>query len=80
MHVSNGGNVTLTGVDVTDPLSGLGALACSIVFPPSLAPCAMLNCTADYVIQASNTIIVNTATVTSDQTGPVDNTVTVDMQ
>lgn len=80
MHVSNGGNVTLTGVDVSDPLSGLGPLACSDVLPASLAPGATLDCTADYVVLTSNTMIVNTATATSDQTDPVDSTVTVDVQ
>jgi hypothetical protein len=40
----------------------------------------MLDCMADYVVQSSNTTIVNTATATSDQAGPVDSTVTVDVQ
>jgi uncharacterized repeat protein (TIGR01451 family) len=80
--VSNSGNVTLTGVDVTDPLPGLGALICSAGLPASLAPGATLDCTADYVVQPAdtNTTIVNTATATSDQAGPVNSTVTVDVQ
>ncbi|MDX1696930.1 MAG: DUF4382 domain-containing protein [Thiohalobacterales bacterium] len=79
MQVSNVGNLTLTGIDVTDPLTGLGPLACNIALPASLAPGSALDCTADYVVQAGDSTIVNTATATSDQAGPVDSTVSVEV-
>jgi hypothetical protein len=82
MSLFNDGNVTLTGVSVSDPLPGLGALACISTLPTSpgtLAPGATLDCSADYSVQPADTSIVNTATATSDQTGPVDSSVTVDV-
>lgn len=77
MSLFNDGNVTLTGVSVSDPLPGLGTLACDSALPASLAPGATLDCTADYSVQVTDTSIVNTATATSDQAGPVDSSVTV---
>ncbi len=79
MSLSNDGNVTLTNVSVSDLLPGLGALACGSALPASLAPGAALDCTADYVVQTGDTSIVNTATATYDQAGPVDSSVTVDV-
>jgi hypothetical protein len=79
MSLFNDGNVTLTNVSVSDLLPGLGALACGSALPASLAPGATLDCTADYVVQTGDTSIVNTATATSDQAGPVDSSVTVDV-
>ncbi|UTW13429.1 DUF11 domain-containing protein [Marinobacterium rhizophilum] len=47
--VSNIGNVTLNGVNVTDPLPGLSAISCPNGNPiPSLAPTAMETCSASY--------------------------------
>lgn len=80
VDVSNNGNVTLTDVDVTDPLPGLNALTCSAVLPASLTPGGTLDCTANYVVQATDTTVANTATATSNLTGPVNSTVTVDVQ
>ncbi|MBT8121444.1 MAG: DUF4382 domain-containing protein [Gammaproteobacteria bacterium] len=79
MLLSNNGNVTLTDVDVTDPLPGLGALTCNAALPASLAPGTTLDCTADYVVQAADTTILNTATATSGQTGPVTDSASVDV-
>ena len=61
----NTGNVTLTNVTITDPLSGLSALDCDLTGTVSLAPGEKLTCTATY---------------TTDQgdidTGKVENTAT----
>ena len=80
MYVSNNGNVTLTNVDVMDPLTGLSTLACSDALPATLVPGGTLDCTANYVVQTPSTTIMNTATATSDQAGPVSSTVTVAVQ
>jgi uncharacterized repeat protein (TIGR01451 family) len=48
-HVTNTGNVTLTDVDVTDPLPGLSAIACP-GFTGTLAPGESTNCTATYAV------------------------------
>lgn len=80
MSVANNGNVTLDNVDITDPLPGLSALTCSDALPATLPPGGTLDCTADYVVQATDTTIVNTATATADQAGPVNSSVTVDVQ
>jgi uncharacterized repeat protein (TIGR01451 family) len=44
-RVTNAGNVTLTGISVTDPHVGLSAITCP---NPSLAPAAFETCTATY--------------------------------
>lgn len=44
--VLNTGNVTLTGVTVTDPLTGLSPIACAPAQPFTLAPGATVSCTA----------------------------------
>ncbi len=79
MLLSNNGNVTLTNVDVSDPLLGPGALNCSAALPASLAPGTTLDCTGDYIVQATDTTIINTATAISDQAGPVTDSVSVDV-
>ncbi len=66
--VTNSGNVTLHGIDVTDAMtapaldSGLSAIACPIA---DLAPGAATTCTASYTItvaDADNGSVLNTAT------------------
>ena len=47
---TNTGDVTLTGVTITDPLPGLSALTCVPVQPSTLAPTASMVCTATYVV------------------------------
>ena len=73
--VTNTGNVTLTGIGVTDTdLPGLSAITCP---QPSLAPGASENCTATYVTTQANVdagLIRNTATshgLPPGQTTPV---------
>ena len=44
-HVTNTGNVTLSGVKVTDPMPGLSAITCPST---TLAPAASMTCTATY--------------------------------
>lgn len=81
-EVTNIGNVTLTSVDVTDPLPGLSAVSCPV---SSLAPAASTTCTATYTVTLANMnagSIVNTATATGTPPGgppPVtdDDTATV---
>ena len=46
--VTNTGNVTLTNVTITDPLSGLSALVCDPTGTVNLAPGDELKCTATY--------------------------------
>ncbi len=62
--VTNTGNVTLTSVDVTDPLRGLSAVSCP---DPTLAPAATETCTATYTTTQANVDaggIHNTGTAT----------------
>jgi uncharacterized repeat protein (TIGR01451 family) len=81
MSLGNDGNVTLTTVDLSDPLAGLSALDCgAITLPDDLAPAATLDCTATYTVLATDTTIANTATADSDQAGPVDSSVSVDVE
>jgi len=77
---SNTGNINLTGVSITDMMAGLSALACDIALPASLMPAEAVTCTATYEVQPADTVISNTATADSDQTGEVSSTleVTVD--
>jgi uncharacterized repeat protein (TIGR01451 family)/LPXTG-motif cell wall-anchored protein len=63
-RVTNSGNVTLTGVVVSDPLAGLGVISCP-GFDGSLDPGEIVTCTARYVVHssaASGGRITNTAT------------------
>jgi hypothetical protein len=57
----------------------LSALNCGTALPATLAPASTLDCTATYVVLPADTSIVNTATASSDQDGPVDSSVTVDV-
>jgi uncharacterized repeat protein (TIGR01451 family) len=76
----NIGNIDLTGVSVSDPLPGLSSLVCDIQLPASLIPDEAVSCTATYDVQPTDTVISNTATADSDQTGQVSSSldVTVD--
>jgi len=81
ISVVNDGNVTLTNIMVTDELAGLSALDCGAGLPTvaELAPAAAQSCTATRPVTAGDagTVIANTASASSVQTGPVDsNTVT----
>jgi uncharacterized repeat protein (TIGR01451 family) len=70
--VTNTGNVTLTGIGVSDPLPGLSALTCPTAV---LAPAASTTCTASYTAtqtDVDNGVIDNTATASgTPPTGPV---------
>ena len=77
---TNGGNITLTGVTIVDPLPDLSALSCDQTQPATLAPTQSLTCTATYVVTAADMAagnIHNTSTADSDQTEPVDASVDV---
>ena len=72
--VTNTGNVTLTGVVVTDPLPRLSAVSCSV---STLAPSASTTCSATYTATQADLdagSIANTATATG--TPPVGPPVT----
>ncbi|WP_339279129.1 SpaA isopeptide-forming pilin-related protein [Paenibacillus sp. FSL W8-1187] len=65
----NIGNVLLTNVRVTDPLSGLDSVV------PTLAPGGEISLTATFVVPADappQTVLVNTAVAASDQTAPLE--------
>ena len=49
--VINTGNVTVTGVRVVDPMTGLSAVTCPTT---SLAPTASVTCTATYTTTAAD--------------------------
>ena len=73
LTATNTGNVTLTGVTVTDPK--LGALVCTPPQPATLAPGAQIVCTGSYTLtqaDVNNGQVTNTATTDSDQTPPDD--------
>ncbi len=62
--VTNSGNVTLTSVNVTDPMPGLSSVNCT---SPTLAPGASETCTATYTTTQADVdrgSIVNTGTAT----------------
>lgn len=73
LEVTNGGNVTLTSVALSDPL--LSAIACPGGNPiPTVAPGGVVTCTGSYAITAADIALGvrdNTASATSDQVGPV---------
>jgi LPXTG-site transpeptidase (sortase) family protein len=76
--VTNTGNVTLTGVAVTDNNAALGA--CSPVQPSSLAPTETMTCPASHPMTQADVdtgSYVNTATGDTDQTASNDSDVTV---
>jgi uncharacterized repeat protein (TIGR01451 family) len=61
--VTNTGDVTLTGVTVSDPLPGLSAITCPA--SSTLAPAASLTCTATYTTTQADAdagSVINTAT------------------
>ncbi|MCB9136892.1 MAG: DUF11 domain-containing protein [Caldilineaceae bacterium] len=67
----NDGNVTLTGVTVSDPL--LGALTCMPNQPATLIPGAAITCTGSYVVTQADVEVGqrnNTATADSNETDP----------
>lgn len=75
LTVENTGYVTLTNVQVTDPL--LPSLSCSIA---SLAPDATEACSAVYSLTQSDIdagSVYNTATADSEETDPISDSVTV---
>ena len=79
---TNTGNVTLTGVLITDPLPGLGPLDCAPPQPATLAPGATIVCTAEYVVVQADVDaggFSNTATVGAIDSGgnPVGDSDTV---
>ena len=72
--VTNTGNVTLTSVGVTDPMSGLSAITCATT---TLAPAATETCTASYTTTQADVdrgSIANTGTATG--TPPTGSAVT----
>ncbi len=79
--VTNTGNLTMSGIVLTDPKADPGSIACDVA---TLAPLASTNCTATHtVLQADldGGSVVNTATATgTSSTGPTiqpSNSVTV---
>jgi LPXTG-site transpeptidase (sortase) family protein len=76
--VENTGNVTLTGVTVSDPVATVGA--CAPVQPSTLAPGATMTCAASYVVTQADIdagSFTNTATADSGETGPDTDSETV---
>ncbi|MCI0155682.1 DUF11 domain-containing protein [Leifsonia shinshuensis] len=84
---ANTGNVTLTGVTITDPMPGLSALAITWPGAPgTLLPGQEATATATYVLTAADVAggsVVNTATATGTDPGGAqvtgDDTVTVEI-
>ncbi|HSO28617.1 MAG TPA: hypothetical protein VLS28_01825 [Candidatus Sulfomarinibacteraceae bacterium] len=76
IHVSNTGNVALTGVTLTDSLFDLVAKGCTI--PTSLAVGASFDC--DYSDTAAVGTRTNTATADSTETAPVSDSASVTVQ
>ncbi|MCP5027677.1 MAG: DUF11 domain-containing protein, partial [Actinomycetia bacterium] len=70
LTATNTGNVTLTNVRVTDPLSGLSVLTCTPAQGDDLAPGAAMVCSASYtVVQAdvdAGTLLNNASAVGTD--------------
>jgi len=74
LAATNKGNVVLTSVEISDALSGLGALSCIPAQPVALAIDATINCSASYTITDDDVTagsVSNTATATSTETGAV---------
>lgn len=71
--VTNPGNVTVTGIEVTDPMPGLGPITCAPVAPFDLAPGASATCSATYTVTQNDIdtrpAIGNTATAAGDYDG-----------
>ncbi len=77
LHGQNTGSTSLHGVSVTDPMPGLSAITCTPTAPATLAPSAVLDCTATNTVTQADVdagAITNTATI--DGLDPSDNTVT----
>jgi uncharacterized repeat protein (TIGR01451 family) len=78
LTATNAGNVTLTGVQITDPT--LGTLVCAPLQPATLAPGAQIVCTGSHTLTQADLDaggVQNTATAGSDQTAPTDSEATV---
>ena len=76
--VTNTGNVTLTGVTVTDDSAVLGT--CVGPQPATLVPGASMTCSASHIVtneDVDSGSYVNTASGDSDQTAPTTSSVTV---
>jgi uncharacterized repeat protein (TIGR01451 family) len=77
MVATNTGQVSLHGVTVTDPMTGLSAIACTPAAPATLVAGATMTCSSTYTVTQAdidNGRIDNTATV--DALDPADNPVT----
>ena len=75
--VTNNGTVSVTNVNVSDPMVGLSAITCTPAQGSTLTPNATMHCDATYTVTQADVNagqIVNTAT--ADGTDPVDNPVT----
>ena len=73
LTASNVGNVTLTGVTVSDPK--VGSLVCTPPQPATLAPGAQMVCTGTHTLTQADIDagrVDNTGTADSDQTSPTD--------
>ncbi|MGQ4583607.1 DUF7507 domain-containing protein [Lysobacter sp. F60174L2] len=71
--VTNPGNVTLTGVTITDPLPGLGPLDCGAdTLPADLAPGASVTCSAQYTVTQGDIDAGGAITNTADADGTYD--------
>jgi uncharacterized repeat protein (TIGR01451 family) len=87
--VSNPGNVTLSGVGVTDPMAGLSAIGCGTSGTNgsiSLAPGASATCTATLAVTQANidagTTLTNTGTASgtpAGSTSPITKTATANV-
>lgn len=70
LAATNTGPLTLTGVQIADPLPGLVNRTCTLPEPASLAPGQQLACTAEYVLtdaDAARGALTNEASLSSDQ-------------
>ncbi len=78
---TNTGNMTLTGVMVTDDLADLGE--CDAELPTTLAPGETITCEATHTVTQADIdagIYTNVATADSDQTDPCDAEETVEFE
>ncbi len=77
--VTNTGDVTLTNVTLADPFA-TSAVTCDQALPGTLAPAAVLSCTASHLVTQgeidAGTALVNVATVSTNQTEPQDDDAT----
>ncbi len=76
LTATNDGNITLTDVEIVDPL--IGALSCTPAQPAALAPTEQLACTGTYTVSQADLDngpgIVNVATVAApDPVDPINN-------